>query len=98
MDTKWIIVLVVVVVLVFGVNKLPQLGRNMGEGIKEFKKGVTHDGEEQAAPPAVGPVQQQSLPQANGQASTQGTQAASTVEQQPSSLPGGDDAGGAPRA
>jgi sec-independent protein translocase protein TatA len=37
---EWIWVIVVVVVL-FGASRLPSMGRNVGLGIKEFKKGVT---------------------------------------------------------
>jgi sec-independent protein translocase protein TatA len=37
---EWIWVIVVVVVL-FGASRLPAMGRNVGLGIKEFKKGVT---------------------------------------------------------
>ena len=43
----WIIVLVVVV-LVFGTKKLGNIGKDLGEGIKGFKKGLK-DGDE---PPA----------------------------------------------
>lgn len=35
----WIIVLVVVVVL-FGPKRLPELGASLGEGIRNFKKGL----------------------------------------------------------
>jgi sec-independent protein translocase protein TatA len=38
--TELIWVLVVIVVL-FGASRLPAMGRNLGLGIKEFKKGVT---------------------------------------------------------
>jgi sec-independent protein translocase protein TatA len=34
----WIIV---VIVVLFGASRLPAMGRNLGLGIKEFKKGVT---------------------------------------------------------
>ncbi len=37
---EWIWVLVVIVVL-FGASRLPLMGRNVGLGIKEFKKGIT---------------------------------------------------------
>jgi sec-independent protein translocase protein TatA len=37
---EWIWVIVVIVVL-FGASRLPSMGRNVGLGIKEFKKGVT---------------------------------------------------------
>jgi len=35
----WIIVLIVVVVL-FGPKRLPELGSSIGEGIRNFKKGL----------------------------------------------------------
>jgi sec-independent protein translocase protein TatA len=48
-------VLVVIVVL-FGASRLPAMGRNLGLGIKEFKKGVNEatrkDDEGEAAKPA----------------------------------------------
>jgi sec-independent protein translocase protein TatA len=37
---EWIWVIVVIVVL-FGASRLPIMGRNVGLGIKEFKKGIT---------------------------------------------------------
>lgn len=33
-----IILIVVVIALVFGARKLPELGKGLGQGIKEFKK------------------------------------------------------------
>jgi sec-independent protein translocase protein TatA len=36
----WIIVLIVVVIL-FGPKRLPELGQSLGEGIKNFKKGLS---------------------------------------------------------
>ncbi len=38
--TELIIILVIVVVL-FGASKLPEIGRGIGEGIKNFKKATT---------------------------------------------------------
>ncbi len=35
-----IIAILIVVLLIFGANKLPQLGRAVGDTIKEFKKSV----------------------------------------------------------
>ena len=37
-----IILLLVVVALIFGARKLPELGKGLGQGIREFKK-ETHD-------------------------------------------------------
>ena len=34
---EWIVILVIIVVL-FGAKKLPELGKSLGIGIKEFKK------------------------------------------------------------
>ena len=37
---EWIWVVIAIVVL-FGASRLPAMGRNVGLGIKEFKKGVS---------------------------------------------------------
>ena len=48
---EWIIVLVVVL-LIFGVGRLSQLGKDLGEGIREFRKGIAGDeGESEYADP-----------------------------------------------
>jgi len=38
--TQILIILLVLVVL-FGASRLPQLGKNLGSGIRNFKKGLT---------------------------------------------------------
>jgi sec-independent protein translocase protein TatA len=35
-----LLVLLAIVVLIFGVNKLPKLGKGLGEGIRNFKDSV----------------------------------------------------------
>jgi sec-independent protein translocase protein TatA len=40
-----LLVLLVIVILVFGINKIPQLGKGLGEGIRNFKSSLK-DGEE----------------------------------------------------
>ncbi|HSW38091.1 MAG TPA: twin-arginine translocase TatA/TatE family subunit [Acidobacteriota bacterium] len=35
--TTELIIILAVVILVFGVNKIPQLGKGIGEGIRNFK-------------------------------------------------------------
>ena len=35
-----LLVILVIVILIFGVNKIPQLGRGLGEGIKNFKSAL----------------------------------------------------------
>jgi sec-independent protein translocase protein TatA len=34
-------ILALVLVLLFGTKKLPELGRSLGRGLREFKEGVT---------------------------------------------------------
>ena len=51
-----LIVAVVAIIVIFGVNKLPQIARNMGKAQSEFKKGLkegatAEDLGEGAAPP-----------------------------------------------
>jgi len=41
-----IILILLVVVLIFGVGKLPQIGKSLGEGLKSFKQGVGGESEE----------------------------------------------------
>jgi sec-independent protein translocase protein TatA len=47
---EWVIVLVIVL-LIFGVGRLSKVGRELGEGIREFREGLTGgeggDGENQ---------------------------------------------------
>jgi sec-independent protein translocase protein TatA len=45
--SEWLIIVLVLAAL-FGVSRLPALGRNFGLGIKEFKKGIREAGEEDA--------------------------------------------------
>lgn len=43
----WVIVLLVVVLL-FGAKKIPELAKGLGSGIKNFKKAVKEDDEEES--------------------------------------------------
>jgi sec-independent protein translocase protein TatA len=52
---EWIWVILVIVV-VFGASRLPLVGRNVGQGIKEFKKGVS-EGVKDEPKPADGRTQ-----------------------------------------
>ena len=45
----WAIVLVVIV-LFFGANKLPEIFRGLGSGMKEFKKGLSEEDEKKDEP------------------------------------------------
>ena len=46
-----LLVILLICVLLFGATKLPQIGRGMGEGIRNFKKGLKN-GDDDAANPA----------------------------------------------
>jgi len=35
-----LLVILVIVVLIFGVNKIPQLGKGLGEGIRNFESAI----------------------------------------------------------
>jgi sec-independent protein translocase protein TatA len=37
------LLILLIVVIIFGARRLPELGKSLGEGIKNFKKSVTKD-------------------------------------------------------
>ena len=41
-----LIIILLIVVVLFGANKLPQLGKGLGEGIRSFKKSFSGEDEE----------------------------------------------------
>ncbi len=63
-----ILIILVIVLILFGPKKLPELARGLGQSIREFKKGASEIKQEfeQAvdldAPPAQAPAQQQAAP------------------------------------
>lgn len=46
LGTGELIVILVIVILIFGVNKIPQLGKGLGEGIRNFKSSLKAGQEE----------------------------------------------------
>ena len=49
-----LILILLIVIVIFGARKLPELGKSLGEGIKNFKKSITKDKddeEEKEEPP-----------------------------------------------
>jgi sec-independent protein translocase protein TatA len=58
--------LVVILLLVFGARRLPEIGRSLGSGMREFKQSVTGESSssEQPALPAASQPQQQARVQA----------------------------------
>ena len=43
--TEWIVILVIVLIL-FGWNRIPQLGKGLGEGIRNFRNSLQGDSED----------------------------------------------------
>lgn len=74
-----IIIVIVILVLLFGARRLPELGRNLGGGIRGFGKAVTGDEEEapaeeqrkvEAAAPKAPPVPEREAEKASPRAET----------------------------
>ena len=42
-----LLVILVIVIIIFGAGKLPQLGRGLGEGIRNFKSSLKSAGDEE---------------------------------------------------
>ena len=38
-----LILIVLIIVIIFGARKLPELGKSLGQGIKNFKKSITSE-------------------------------------------------------
>jgi sec-independent protein translocase protein TatA len=49
-----LIVILLIVVVLFGANRLPQLGKGLGEGIRSFKKSFGGDDDEKPGPQSGG--------------------------------------------
>lgn len=41
-----LIIILIIVILIFGVNKIPKLGKGLGEGIRNFKSSLKEGQEE----------------------------------------------------
>ena len=44
-----LLLILLIVIVLFGATKLPQLGRGIGEGIKNFRRGLKSDDDEAPA-------------------------------------------------
>ena len=77
------IVVLVIVLVIFGAGKLPQLGEGIGKAIKGFKKSVHEadaiEAEAQAAQQNMADAPQQAIPQPTVQAPAPVEQSAATV-------------------
>ena len=45
-----LIIILLIVILVFGVGRIGKIGKELGTGIREFRKGVSSEEEKPAAP------------------------------------------------
>jgi sec-independent protein translocase protein TatA len=48
-----LLIILVIVLVLFGANRLPELARSLGSSVKEFKKGVTEAQKEETPSTAV---------------------------------------------
>jgi sec-independent protein translocase protein TatA len=48
-----LLILLLVLLLVFGPKRLPEMGRQLGKGMREFKESVTGDGKNDDEEPAA---------------------------------------------
>jgi sec-independent protein translocase protein TatA len=52
LETPWhIILLLVIALLLFGGKRLPEMGRSLGHGMREFKDAVTGNSKHEPEPP-----------------------------------------------
>ena len=49
-----LLIILVIIILVFGVGKLPQIGKALGQGIREFREGTQGLGEEDTSEASPG--------------------------------------------
>jgi sec-independent protein translocase protein TatA len=56
--TPELLLILAIIVILFGANKLPQIGAGLGQSIRGFKKAMGGEDEKPAAPPSSGPSDQ----------------------------------------
>jgi len=58
-----ILILVVVITLLFGTKRIPEIGKSIGKGIQEFKRGLQDaTASDETPPPPPAPPEQRFLP------------------------------------
>ncbi|MGB8953503.1 MAG: twin-arginine translocase TatA/TatE family subunit [Candidatus Aminicenantales bacterium] len=45
-----LLIILLIVIIIFGARKLPELGKSLGEGIKNFKKSISSKDKDNEAP------------------------------------------------
>ena len=71
--TEWIII-GLAIMLFFGATKLPKLGKGLGEGIRNFKKGIKGELDENGKPIVVASETSEEPPPAEPDAATSETE------------------------
>jgi sec-independent protein translocase protein TatA len=79
-----IAILVVLLLLIFGARRLPEMGRSLGSGMREFKEGISSSASGNDAKPA--------LPEANKAQQQVDQQASAAASQEQAAQAFGDDA------
>jgi sec-independent protein translocase protein TatA len=55
-----VIIVLVIALLFFGPKRLPDLGRSLGSGLREFKDSITGSSKDDDEPPAIAPGSERS--------------------------------------
>jgi sec-independent protein translocase protein TatA len=53
--TPELIIIMIVLLLLFGAKRLPEMGRSVGRGMREFKDAVTGEDKPESKPPELEP-------------------------------------------
>jgi sec-independent protein translocase protein TatA len=86
-----LLIVVVVALLIFGPKRLPMLGRSLGQGLREFKEGITGDNKHNED-------EHPALTAASSEPVTQPTTPAATPEPAPAAPSGAESESAAPVA
>jgi sec-independent protein translocase protein TatA len=78
-----LLILLVVLLLVFGAKRLPEMGRSLGKGMREFKDGVS--GVEESVTTTPTPTSVELTPPASEPSPQSSTSASSTSVSEPES-------------
>lgn len=50
-----LLIVLLIVLVIFGARRLPEIGRSLGSSAREFKKGITGSDDDAPSPPAQRP-------------------------------------------
>lgn len=65
-------IVLIIALVVFGPKRLPELGRSLGKGIREFRGSVSGEHDEPEPPEAIEPPKPAAEPQATAENSAEG--------------------------